>query len=300
MGEHTEIAWTDATFNPWWGCQRVSPGCEHCYAEAFAKRTGHAVWGPTAGRRFFGDSHWAEPLKWNAAAEKAGARSRVFCASMADVFEKIRDVDLGGRLWDERTRLFSLIQSTPWLDWQLLTKRPQNVMDLVPDTWHRRGFPSNVWIGTTVEDQLRADERIPMLMKIPARTRFLSCEPLLGHVVLRAPGCIPLDGRGCGIDWVIIGGESGGGARMFDLDWARSLIRQCTVIRVPVFVKQMGARPMAMPPPTRGWIPVKLLNRKGADMAEWPADLQVRQFPADVRIRNPGLSPGFDLTREPS
>lgn len=119
MGAATEIAWTDATFNPWWGCVRVSPGCENCYAESFAKRTGNAVWGVQAPRRFFPDKHWSEPRKWNAAAEKAGIRKRVFCASMADAFERREELDP----W--RAKLFALIEETPWLDWQLLTKRPE-------------------------------------------------------------------------------------------------------------------------------------------------------------------------------
>lgn len=182
MGEMTAIAWTDHTFNPWWGCQRVSPGCEHCYAESFAKRTGHDVWGKTAERRMFGDKHWAEPLKWNAAAAAAGTPAKVFCASMADVFEDRPD------LIEPRVRLFDLIDATPHLIWQLLTKRPENVPALAePAGWTGEPnpcWPSNVWIGATVEDQQRADERIPHLLRLPAPMRFLSCEPLLGPVQL--------------------------------------------------------------------------------------------------------------------
>jgi protein gp37 len=178
MGEQTAIAWTDHTFNPWWGCTRVSPGCEHCYAETFAKRVGQDVWGKNADRRFFGDKHWAEPIKWNAKAAQSGRRERVFCASMADVFEDRPE------LAEHRARLFDLIMfETPWLDWQLLTKRPQNVLDMVPPRWldahayyGTNGWPANCWIGTTVEDQERADERIPWLLSIPAAVRFLSCE----------------------------------------------------------------------------------------------------------------------------
>ena len=129
MGATTEIAWTDRTFNPWWGCARVSPGCEHCYAEAWAKRTGRQLWGPHAARRTFGEAHWREPLRWNAVAEKSGIRSRVFCASMADIFEDLRALD------QERCRLWTLIDATPWLDWQVLTKRPEQIARLSPGRW---------------------------------------------------------------------------------------------------------------------------------------------------------------------
>lgn len=210
MGVTTAIAWTDHTFNPWWGCERVSPGCQHCYAEAFAKRTGHAVWGKTSERRMFGDKHWAQPLRWNAAAEAAGTSAKVFCASMADVFEDRSDVD------EARWDLFELVARTTHLTWQLLTKRPQNVASMAPAEWFD-AWPPNVWIGTTVEDQQRADERIPHLADIPAAVRFLSCEPLLGPVNL-------INGlRINAVDWLICGGESGAGHRPMNIDDARSL-----------------------------------------------------------------------------
>jgi protein gp37 len=247
MGERTAIAWTDHTFNPWWGCARVSPGCQHCYAEAFAKRTGNAVWGKESPRRFFGDKHWAEPLKWNAAAERAGEPARVFCASMADVFEDRTDLD------EQRHRLWGLIMQTPHLTWQLLTKRPENVRTFFPRGWWDE-WPSNVWIGTTVEDQQRADERLPHLADIPATVRFLSCEPLLGCVDLgdalprgyRTPtdygtGWEYSVESGC-VDWVICGGESGAGHRPLDLDNARFLRNQCAKAGVPFFFKQIGGR----------------------------------------------------------
>ena len=181
MGEKTEISWCDATFNPWWGCIKVSEGCEHCYAETFAKRTGHSIWGPaaTTQRRTFGDKHWQEPLKWHAEAAKAGERRRVFCASMADVFEA------HPQLHTERALLWTLIGQTPALDWLLLTKRPENIADMVPSWWRTFGsWPDNVWLGTTVENQGAAEKRIPILLSIPARVRFLSCEPLLGELDL--------------------------------------------------------------------------------------------------------------------
>ena len=269
MGEQTAIGWTDHTFNPWWGCTRVSPACNHCYAEAFAKRTGHDVWGKGGERRFLGDKHWAEPVKWNAKAEADGARRRVFCASMADVFEDRPD------LTEPRQRLWDLIADTPALDWQLLTKRPENVTSMVPLAWlaigERHGqpeWPDNVWVGATVEDQKRAEDRIPHLLQVPARVRFLSCEPLLGRVELArwmwltgpssaGPFYDALGRRRSGggvgaqaftsipsgdIGWVIVGGESGPKHRHLDLDHARSVRDQCAQAGVPFFFKQIGGR----------------------------------------------------------
>lgn len=230
VGESTAIAWTDHTFNPWWGCERVSPGCQHCYAETFAKRTGNnAVWGKNADRRRFGDKHWNEPLKWNRTAEAEGRQHLVFCASMADVFEDRPDHT------GDRARLWELIEATPFLTWQLLTKRPENVSGLVPARWMQQGlWPHHVWIGATVEDQRRADERIPILAELPAPVRFLSCEPLLGPVVLDPSVDFP--------DWVICGGESGPNHRPLDLDHARSLRDQCDAYGIPFFFKQIGGR----------------------------------------------------------
>ncbi|MCI0671755.1 MAG: phage Gp37/Gp68 family protein, partial [Myxococcaceae bacterium] len=173
MGAETEISWTHSTFNPWWGCTRVSPGCDHCYAESFDRRVGGAHWGKGVPRRTFGDKHWGEPLKWNAAAAKAGERRRVFCASMADVFDAEAPDGALERLW-------ALIRATPALDWLLLTKRPGRIRHSLPADWGD-GYP-NVWLGTTVEDQERAEQRIPVLLDVPARVHFLSCEPLLGPV----------------------------------------------------------------------------------------------------------------------
>ena len=177
MAKNSPIEWTDHTFNPWWGCSKVSPGCTNCYAETWSKRTGRTLWGPVAERRFFSEKHWQQPVKWNADAQAEGKPKRVFCASMADVFEARKDLE------DWRRRLWALVRSTPWLDWLLLTKRPQNVEGMVP--WGRN-WPDNIWLGTTVEDQTRAVERLPVLLKHPAKCRFLSCEPLLAGVDLAA------------------------------------------------------------------------------------------------------------------
>lgn len=216
--EHSKIEWTHNTFNPWWGCEKVSPGCANCYAEIFSKRTGNAVWGASAPRRFFGDKHWNEPLKWNAAAEAAGQRKRVFCASMADVFEDRAD------LVEPRARLFALIVETPWLDWLLLTKRPQNIARLMPVS-----APVNVWLGTTAEDQARWNERLPLLLAVPATVHFVSAEPLLGPIAM----------NGMRPDWLIVGGESGGKARPMERAWVESLRDQCDD-RTAFFFKQWG------------------------------------------------------------
>jgi protein gp37 len=253
MGESTKIEWCHHTFNPWWGCVRVSPGCEHCYAESFAKRVGQKVWGVKSPRRFFGDKHWAEPLKWNKAAAEAGERHRVFCASMADVFEDRRDLD------EHRERLWSLIRQTPHLDWLLLTKRPENFKALLPADWGD-GY-RNVWLGTTAEDQKRLMDRLQHLLVTPAAVRFLSCEPLLEQLDLYFFEAAVLD-------WIIVGGESGPGSRPFDVEWARD-------------VKQLGGHFMdtAVDGPVPYSARRKLSDAKGGDMAEWPEDLRVRQFP---------------------
>lgn len=295
MSENSKIQWTDHTFNPWWGCARVSAGCEHCYAERDAARWG-TKWGVNAERRFFGDKHWNDPIRWDRAAAKAGVRRRVFCASMADVFEDRED------LYPQRARLWKLIQATPNLDWLLLTKRPQFFDVMLPWTKLANGTPwPNVWLGVTVEDQKRADERIPALLATPAVVRFLSCEPLLGPVDLRpqadfaykmlsrfygsgtfdpegkSPEHERVAGKFPNVDWVIIGGESGPGARPFDLAWARALLAQCRDGKAAPFVKQLGAQPVVGGLVRRA---SGIESRKGDDMAEWPEDLRVREFPA--------------------
>jgi protein gp37 len=284
MAEKTAIGWTHHSFNPWWGCSRVSPGCQHCFAETFAHRLGKDLWGKGAERRFFGDKHWAEPLKWNRQAEAEGRRHRVFCASMADVFENRPDLD------EHRARLWALIDETPWLDWQLLTKRPENVGYLMPARWEFVGWPPNVWLGTTVEDQVRADERVPVLCRFPAAVRFLSCEPLIGPVTLdhwlvrcrhdwanpeapRVHGECEPGGIQPGVDWVIVGGESGPGARPMLPVWALSLLRQCDAAGVPAFFKQAG-RVLG-----HEW---GCSDGHGADWSSWPEWARRREFPTSV------------------
>ena len=211
MGKNSHIEWTHHTFNPWWGCAKVSPACQHCYAEAWAKRVGSRVWGTRAPRRFFGIDHWEEPVKWNAEAQKMGTRARVFCASMADVFEDRRDLDA------ERTKLWNLIDATPSLDWLLLTKRPEKVSNL---TRWGKSWPASVWLGTTIENQEWVDKRIPHLLASHAKIRFLSCEPLLGQIDLTT---YVKKGTPTPIHWIIAGGESGSHSRPMDPEWVRNL-----------------------------------------------------------------------------
>jgi protein gp37 len=241
MGKNSAIEWTDNTFNPWWGCTKVSPACKHCYAADIDRRFGGGQnWGARSPRRLFADDHWLDPMRWNKAAAAAGARQRVFCASMADVFERRVDLDP----W--RDRLWALISSTPWLDWLLLTKRPERVTASVPwgDEW-----PENVWLGTTAENQFWADRRIPALVRIPAVVRFVSCEPLLGAVDLSS--WLSAD-RHSGIDWVIAGGESGTKARPTHPDRLRQLRDQCIGAGVAFHFKQWGNwRPDAPSVPIR-------------------------------------------------
>lgn len=220
------IEWTDHTFSPWHGCVKVSPGCQNCYALALDRRFGRAVWGPakTTPRMEMSAAYWKQPIRWNDAARKAGKRARVFCASMADVFEDHPQLPpIRARLWD-------LIRATPMLDWLLLTKRPENMYEMLPSEW-RQAPRSNVWLGTSCEDQRRFDERIAPLLSTPAAVHFLSCEPLLGPINI---------GR-CRPSWIIAGGESGPGARPADPNWFRSLRDQASAAGIAFHFKQHGA-----------------------------------------------------------
>ena len=223
MGRASKIEWTHHTFNPWWGCVKVSPACKHCYAETWARRVGQHVWGRNAARRFFSDKHWKEPLKWNKEAGQDRERRRVFCASMADVFERRAELN------PARERLWALIEATPWLDWLLLTKRPQNIAVCLP--W--ADLPRNIWLGATTETQRFFDERIDRLLSINARVHFLSCEPLLGALTL-SPAARKH------IDWIIAGGESGHHARPMNPAWAKNLRDQCIRADIPFHFKQWG------------------------------------------------------------
>jgi protein gp37 len=223
VAKNSKIEWTSHTFNPWWGCVKMSPACKFCYAESWSKRLGQQVWGISADRRFFGEQHWLEPLAWNREAERQGTRARVFCASMGDVFEDRDNLD------SERKKLWHLIERTPALDWLLLTKRPDRVRAAVPwtDSW-----PDNVWIGTTTENQEWADKRLEALADIPAKVRFISAEPLLGPLEL---------GKWAKhVNWVITGGESGPNARPSSPSWFRALMNECMSADIPFHFKQWG------------------------------------------------------------
>ncbi len=279
MSANTNIEWCDHTFNPWTGCMKVSPGCDGCYAEAWSKRAGAKVgkWGPGAPRVRTSATNWKLPLKWEAAAAafqvEHGRRQRVFCASLADVFDNEVDPQ-----W--RYELFNLILSTPSLDWLLLTKRIGNAARMIDETLpaSMKALPAdcpvswpwpNVWIGATIVNQEEADRDIPKLLQVPAAKRFLSMEPLLGAVDLQklhltsgygagpCTGCgsstyiDALSGKcycdnGCDgprfprLDWVIAGGESGPAARPSHPDWYRSLRDQCEDGGVAFLFKQWG------------------------------------------------------------
>lgn len=300
MAENSNISWTDHTFNPWIGCAKVSPGCANCYAatqDNLRKWTPDG-WGKGKPRKRTSAGNWNLPVRWNrAGCLNCGAKSRVsgndglykclfcgkrprvFCASLADWLDDEVPIE-----W--LADLLKLIHETPNLDWLLLTKRPENWRRRLEEVhagmtsttpvsawlaaWLFRGHtafkfgptpPENAWIGTSVEKQEYADKRIPDLLKIPAKVRFLSCEPLLGKVLLdngetswltclgtphceRGEGCRSFDELGehfHGIDWVICGGESGPKRREMKMEWAQSLHDQCKDAGVAFFFKQVSA-----------------------------------------------------------
>lgn len=269
MGERSKIEWTDNTFNPWVGCTKISPACDHCYAESWAKRAGSPkLW--QGERRRTSAANWRKPIKWNNEAASRGVRPRVFCASLADVFDNAVPDQ-----W--RADLFALIDATPNLDWLLLTKRIGNAIDMGIGARARQ----NVWLGATVINQQEAERDIPKLLATPAAVRFLSCEPLLGPIDLAqiaelhgyqaeccdSDACEYCDGSGVrtevGLHWVIVGGESGHHARPMPAEWCADLAEQCDSARVPFFMKQGSAA---------NWPSYK-------DFASFPAGLQVREFP---------------------
>lgn len=319
MAQNSKIQWTTHTFNPWVGCEKVSVGCANCYAEAYDKRVGGVPkqqrddptkptlrWGKGAPRTLTSPAYWRAPLRWDKAAASAGERHRVFCASLADVFDPAVPQE-----W--RDDLFGLIASTSNLDWLLLTKRPEMIRALWPLDLREPGgggylhaYPPgenwpNVWLGTTVENQEQAEKRIPRLLDLPATVRFLSCEPLLGPVNLSRWIDEDENGFTHPLQWVIVGGESGAKARPFHVDWARSLVGQCRDADVAPFVKQLGARPVfpsiddlqgdvVRELDANGYDAeqiaeaardgrVQLKDAHGGDWNEWPADLRVREFP---------------------
>lgn len=377
MAEVTKIQWTHHTFNPWIGCTKVAPGCANCYAEAdMDKRRHFALWGPSGTRVRTSDANWNQPIKWNREAAAAGERRRVFCASLADVFEDWqgpvvsatlperkakcehcgtagavtipardgqrfaynahtktiratgRDFDkapLAGWRWatlnDVRRELFALIDATPNLDWLLLTKRPENIRNF----WHNHVdtfdqdeadiehtiYRPNIWLGTSISDQATADKAVPELLRCRdlSPVLFLSAEPLLGPMNLHR---LQDDGRFAtagidGVDWVIVGGESGPNCRPCRPEWIRAILGQCQSAAVPCFVKQMGGNVVTRNDMVEdqfnsldtGWpdpdvehdihgfredyqgadCRIRLRDKKGGDMSKWPENLRVREFP---------------------
>lgn len=279
MAENSHISWTDNTFNPWMGCTKVSPACQHCYAERdMDHRYGQVTWGPNGSRVKTAEANWRKPLRWNREAASSGSRLYVFCASLADVFEDWKGpiVNAAGHtlyrmpdgqyvslesgqffldsreaatMDDLRRDLFALIDATPNLDWLLLTKRPENVERMWfghTSTGFRPCHRSNVILGTSIENQEWTDKRLPLLHAakrsgLVGRT-FVSAEPLVGPIMLHGEQ----DGKvfrhlgGDGIDWVITGGESGPNARACNPEWFRSLRDQAEAAGVPFHFKQWG------------------------------------------------------------
>jgi protein gp37 len=265
MGENSGIQWTTHTMNPWLGCERISAECDHCYAERGSKRLaaqhGLKLWDDGSTRYVTSESYWKQPLRWNRAAEAAGERARVFCASYSDVFEDRAE------LRDVRNRLFLLIDKTPWLDWLLLTKRPENMVPLTPRAWRTR-WPANIWAGTTV-GVASSLHRVRELEQVPAVIRFLSMEPLLELVIPDLTA----------IDWAIVGGESGPKARPFDIVWARQLRYACEDAGTAYFFKQAGSKPF------EGSQPLLLKDSHGGNLDEIPEDLCIREFPKPAAKR---------------
>jgi protein gp37 len=316
MADRTNIEWCDATFNPFIGCTKISPGCDNCYAAAQDKFRSWTPEGWGGPRKRTSEANWRKPLRWNDAGYRAcaecgwrgewkasfvdsayggdhicpactsmlvrPARRRVFCASLADVFDNQVPVQ-----W--RRDLFDLIELTPNLDWLLLTKRIGNVADMVREarTWDWLLGRSNVWLGATVVNQEEADRDIPKLLATPARVRFLSLEPLLGPITLAgrwselknpkpANATHPCDHLNF-VDWVIAGGESGPGARPAHPDWFRSLRDQCAAADVPFLFKQHGEWNESIESDLSCWVAID-----GRGVIEHGTDAEARAFAGET------------------
>lgn len=281
----TKIEWTHRTWNPVKGCSRVSPGCLNCYAEGiasrfsgegqpfhlFAERKPSPHW---TGRVEVNETSFIEPLRWKKPA-------LVFVNSMSDLFHE-------GLSFDSLIRIFRVMQRCPHLTFQVLTKRAERMADVVPAIVDHLGRLGNVWLGVSVENQEWANKRLPQLYRMVrwAPVLFASYEPALGPVDWKECGAVEAAGRG-GLGWVIIGGESGHHARPFCLDWARDTISAFRGTNCAMFVKQLGPLPY-VPHGTEDALCLKLKDRKGGDMEEWPPELEalkVRQYP---KAWNPG------------
>lgn len=257
MGKDTRISWAHDTFSPWWGCVEVpgSGACGKCYAREFSKRLGFDLWGKDKPRKMQSEHYWNEPIRWNRLAQKTGERRRVFCGSMCDVFEDHPDLVV------PRARLWDVIAATPNLDWLLLTKRPENMIQMTPESW-RSGWPSNVWAGTTVETQSWLEHRMLHLADVPSRVLWLSVEPMLGPVHL-GPWAKH-------VSWSIVGGESGHGARLMRPEWVRDLLAECRSAGIAFHFKQKGEALSRL---------LGCRDKAGKDPAEWPEEFRVQEFP---------------------
>lgn len=257
MAEKTGIAWTDHTFNPWIGCAKVSDGCKHCYAETQNKRYSWVDnWGPGAPRKRTSAANWKQPIQWAKQAKAEGIKRLVFCASLADVFDDEVDYHWRNDLWE------LIAEASDGLEWLILTKRPENILDMFPARW-QDAKPDFVRLGVTCENQAMADKRLPILLNSYQGNTFISYEPALGPLRLKGwdgtyqRNYLPLT------TWVICGGESGAGCRPMDIEWARDVRDQCRQAGVPFFMKQLGGFP-----------------DKRHIVENWPLDLQIQQFPA--------------------
>lgn len=263
MGKLSKIGWTHHTFSPWWGCTKVGPGCDRCYADALDRRVGGAHWGAGQPRKRTKPATWAQALRWDRDAAAVGEKHRVF-PSMCDPFDN--EVDPAWR-WD----FAQLIRRTPNLIWLLLTKRIGNAGDMLAEMFPE-GVPANVWIGATMVTRQEILRDGPKLKAVKERhgikVTFLSLEPLLESVSKALMDVMAW------VDWLIVGGESGHGSRMFDVSWAWGVILTGRHYNKPVFVKQMGSRPHRE---DDGFL--KFNHSKGEDPAEWPEHLRVQQFP---------------------
>lgn len=285
VAETSNIEWCDATFNPWIGCTKVSPGCDHCYAEkATPSRTLQVAWGVGQPRRRTGAANWKQPVTWNASALsfelEHGHRRRVFCASLADVFDNEVPTE-----W--RDDLFDLIRATPNLDWLILTKRIGNAKAMLPPAWVNGVAPKNVRIGATVVNQEEVDRDLSKLLAL-RMPNFLSIEPLLGPISLEALKSMPRKPRQFEpiptkplLNWVIVGGESGNGARPMHPQWARDLRDQCAQMDIPYLFKQWGEYSTHEVDGVGNVTPGMSMSLKG--LMEWRKDLKgFRLPPADA------------------
>lgn len=251
MAQNSKIEWTHHTANLWHGCTKVHEGCDNCYAETLAKRWGNYIWGNDKPRKEI-KSVWNDLLKYQKLAEKAKEVHRVFVGSMMDIFEKPMPI-IGAAIPEYTTgvlrdRLFDQINEGwyPNLMFLLLTKRPSNINKMIPELW-KTNPPKNVMFGTSPVNQQTFDTLTRHLLEVNG-LRFLSVEPQLDKIELN-------DLKG--IDWIIQGGESGHHKRPFNLDWARKMKAECSILNIPYFFKQIDK------------------------IQEIPTDLQVRMFPTE-------------------